>query len=296
MEEYSDYYGFRGNLSFIDQVSIFNIGLENNSKTKNKIFKDFFETLKENKKMESEYQKRMYYLIFIQDYGEIYHCQLARKRQYDKFEMTPKGVVGTKDQDYPYVNIFIEIKSQKFLIQSNTKIFENYNTCKDVIQNIMNNNLKYKDINIIIEPIIKEEEFWKIIENEEITSLQFMMCTPNMFDADDDANNLLKDIEKNMNANHVNMHFSNNNGKLQLNRRGIDSFIKYISAGAGKWKVRAKKGGKKSVTYSSEQKSQKVHLKLPKNKIDSELLEKEDINKIREEFLKIETIEKFKGE
>ena len=59
---------------------------------------------------------------------------------------------------------------------------------------------------------------------------------------------------------------------------------------------KSKKRRQKSVTYSSEQKSQKVHLKLPKNKIDREILEKEDINKIREEFLKIETIEKFKGE
>lgn len=296
MEEYTEYYGFRGNLSFVDQVSVFNIGLENNSETKNKIFKEFFESLKKSNKMESEYQRRMYYLIFIKDYGNIYHCQLARKRQYDKFEMTPKGVVGTKDQDYPYVNIFIEIKSQKFLIQSNTKIFENYNTCKDVIQNIMNNNFKYKDINIIIEPIIKEEEFWEIVENEEITSLHFMLCTPNMFDAEDDANNLLRDIEKNTNANHVNMHFSNDKGRLQLNKKGIDSFIKYISAGAGKWKVKVKRGEKKSATYSSEQKSQKVQMKLSKSKIDNKLLEDEDINKIEQEFLKIETIKKFKGD
>lgn len=84
-----------------------------------------------------------------------------------------------------------------------------------------------------------------------------MMCTPNMFDADDDANNLLKDIEKNISANHVNMHFSNKNGKLQLNKMGIDSFIKYISAGAGKWKVRAKKGDKKVLHILASKKAKR---------------------------------------
>lgn len=296
MGEYNEYYGFRGNISFIDQISIFNLGMENNSETKNKLFKEFFLSLKLKNKMESEYQKRMYYLIYIQDYGEIYHCQLARKREYDKFEMTPQRIIGKKDQDYPYVNIFIEIKTQKFFIESNTKIFENYNTCSDVIQNIMNNNFQYKDMSIQVEPIIKEEEFWDIIENEEIYSLQFMLCTPNMFDADDDANTLLKDIERNTNANHVNMHFSNKEGRLNLNKRGIDSFIKYISAGGGKWKVAAKSEGKKNIIYSSEQKSQKIQIKVDKEKIDTKTLLQEDIEKIKEEFSKIETIDKFKGD
>ena len=227
---------------------------------------------------------------------KIYHCQLARKRQYDKFELTSKGIIEKKDQDYPYVNIFIEIESQKFLIQSKTKIFENYNTCKDVLQNIMNSNLQIKDITITIEPIIKEEEFWKIVDNEEITSLQFMLCTPNMFDADDAADKLLKDIENNTNAKHVNMHFYNNESGLQLNKKGINSFIKYISAGAGKWKVKIKKEGKKTITYSSEQKSQKVHIALTNNKDNNYSLSDKDIAKIEEEFLKIETIEKFKGD
>lgn len=296
MEEYNEYYGFRGNIAFVDQVSIFNAGIENNSDNKNKIFKEFFESLKLNNKMESEYQKRMYYLLYVQDYGEIYHCQLARKRQYDKFEMTPKRIVEKKEQDYPYVNIFIEIKSQKFFIESKTKIFKNYNTCKDVIQNIINNNFQYGDTRITIEPIIKEEEFWNIIEKEDIYSLQLMLCTPNVFDADDFADILLKDIEDNTNAKHVNMHFSNNEGKLDLKGKGIKSFIKYISAGGGKWRLKGKDANQKPTSYSSEQRSQKVKIAIEKKQTETKLLSEEDINRIRQEFFKIETVDKFKGE
>ncbi len=296
MDEYTDYYGFRGNISFVDQMSIFSLGLKNNSETKNKIFREFFSNLKESNMLQSEYQRRIYYLIYIQDYGDVYHCQLARRRQYDKFEMTPDGVIGKKDQDYPYVNIFIELESQKFFIQSNTKIYENYNTCKDVIQNIMNNNFQYKDTYITLNPIIKEEDFWHIIENEEVFNLQFMLCTPNMFDAEDDANNLLRDIEKNTNANHVNMQFSNSEGRLNLNKEGINSFIKYISAGAGKWKLKARRNGRRNAVYSSERRSRKIQIKLTQDDLNKKELSIECISKIKEEFFKIETIDRFKGD
>ena len=67
---------------------------------------------------------------------------MARERIYDKYEMTREKIIGTKDQDYPFINVFVELKTQKFLIESKTIIFENYNTCSDVIQNIMNKYLK----------------------------------------------------------------------------------------------------------------------------------------------------------
>ena len=65
MDEYTDYYGFRGNISFVDQMSIFSLGLKNNSETKNKIFREFFSNLKESNMLQSEYQRRIYYLIYI---------------------------------------------------------------------------------------------------------------------------------------------------------------------------------------------------------------------------------------
>ena len=82
---------------------------------------------------ESKYQKRIYYLIFKNKYNDILHCQLARKKQINRRELIEKDIIDTEDEDYPYVNIFVELESQKFLIESNTQVFDNYNTCSNVL-------------------------------------------------------------------------------------------------------------------------------------------------------------------
>ena len=166
MEETIEFYGFRGNIIFPDQVTLFSMGFENKSKDKNQVFKNFFEDLKENGRVDSEYQKRRYYLIFINQYDSIIHCQLARERISDKYEMTKEKIVGTKDKDYPFINVFIELETQKFLIEYKSTIFENHATCGDVIQNIMNKYLKKIDATININPIAEEQEFWKFFEED----------------------------------------------------------------------------------------------------------------------------------
>ena len=120
------FYGFRGSILFPDQATIFNIGLQNDSNSKNAIFRDFFKMIENNKKLESQYQSRIYYLIFKNLYVDVLHCQLARRKQFNKRELRDNNIIELEDNDYPYVNIFIELKSQKFLIESNTQVFENY--------------------------------------------------------------------------------------------------------------------------------------------------------------------------
>ncbi len=56
------FYGFRGNILFPDKLTIFNIGLQNNSDSKNKIFREYFQMIEEKKKLESQYQSRLYSL------------------------------------------------------------------------------------------------------------------------------------------------------------------------------------------------------------------------------------------
>ena len=46
MEETIEFYGFRGNIIFSNQITLFSMGLENNSKDKNQVFTNFFKELK----------------------------------------------------------------------------------------------------------------------------------------------------------------------------------------------------------------------------------------------------------
>lgn len=295
MEEAIEFYGFRGNIIFPAQITLFNFGLANNSRDKNQVFKSFFEKLKEDGRIDSKYQKRKYYLIFISQYDTIVHCQLARERIYDKYEMTSKKIIGTKDQDYPFINVFIELKSQKFLIESKTTIFENYNTCSDVIKNIMNKYLKSIEAEININPILEEQEFWNFFNcDNEVKSLNFNLAVPNLFDASDDATDFLNAARDNIGASNVSLNFSNSKGELKPNKNGMDSFVKYTSAGGGTWRLsyRNKDGTTKKV--NSEQKSKKISIKFYREEIN--MLDEDKIETIKYEMNKIETIEKFKEE
>ena len=289
------FYGFRGNILFPSQSTIFNIGLQNNSISKNKIFREYFIMIEEKKKLESQYQNRLYYLIFKNKYDDVLHCQLARRKHFNKRELKDNNIIELEDSDYPYVNIFIELNSQKFLIESNTQVFENYNTCSKVIENIINNNLKEKDIRIELNPINEEPNFWNYFDdNSKVYNIEFKLVSPNMFDAEDDATNFLKEAERNVGASKVILNFCNKEGNLKPNKNGIDSFIKYISAGGGTWKIRTENSNGERENVSSEQKSKKVNIPITYEELKNAMLTLEQQKIINDCFNKIETIEKFK--
>lgn len=289
------FYGFRGNILFPDQPTIFSIGLLNDSNSKNEIFREYFQMVEEKKKLESQYQSRIYYLIFKNKYDAILHCQLARRKQFNKRELKDNNIIELEDNDYPYVNIFIELKSQKFLIESNTQVFENYNTCSKVIENIINNNLKEKDIKIELNPISEEQNFWNYFhEKSKVYNIEFKLVSPNMFDAEDDATTFLKEAENNVGSSKVILNFCNEEGNLNPNKKGIDSFIKYIVAGGGTWKIRTENLNGQKEYISSEQKSTKMNIPITYEELKDAILTLEQQKIINDCFDKIETIEKFK--
>lgn len=296
MNESNLFFGFRGSIVFPDQSSIFNMNLSNDSASKNQIFRGFFEMVKENKKVESHYQSRTYFLIYRNIYENILHCQLARKRQFSKRELVNNNIIDTEDDDYPYVNILVNLKSQKFLIESNTQVFENYNTCKNVIENIINNNLKEKDIKIVLESIVEEENFWQYFKGKDskIYNIELKLIAPNIFGAEDNVNDFLNDAQKNVGCEMIDLRFSNSKGNLHPNKKGIDSYIKFICAGGGSWKItRQGKNGKKE-KISSKQRSTKVNIPISYENFKKALLTEMEINKIIECFNSIETFENLK--
>lgn|SRR5699024_3729022 len=115
-----------------------------------------------------------------------------------------------------------------------------------------------------------------------------------MFDAEDDATNFLKEAERNVGASKVILNFCNEEGNLKPNKNGIDSFIKYISAGGGTWKIRTENSNGERENVSSEQKSKKVNIPITYEELKNAMLTLEQQKIINDCFNKIETIEKFK--
>ena len=294
MDDVKYFFGFRGNIEFKDELNLFNYDVENNSENKNKIFTDLFEKLAENKIFGSKYNKRQYLLIFCNKYDNIVHCRLARKKEYLKHELIGANLIEKMDNDYPNINIFIELKSQKFLIESNYNIFENYNTCRDVLKNIMNSNFNNYNAYIEIESIVEETSFWSSFDNKiPVYSIEFSLNAPNLFNSDSIADQVMKSANKDVNANTVELTFKNKTSGLKPNREGIGSFVKYACNGGGKWKQKVLGENGKIIIISSKQRSKRIsiHTKGINGIYPLPFL---TINEIISKFSEIEDIERFK--
>lgn len=294
MEDSKVFYGFRGSIEFSDQLSLFSLGIENNTENKSNIFKTFFSKLEELKMVHSDYKKRDYLLIFCNKYEDIIHCQLARKKEYLKHELVDSTLVEKIDDDYPNVNIFVQLDSQKFLIESNSQIFENYNTCRDVIENIMNGNFDFDDVYIVLEDIVKEERFWDSFnKNIPVYSIEFLLNSPNLFNSSSDAEDFMKASYENTQANQVSLKFINKEGNIKPHPKGIDSYVKYASAGGGSWSQIVQGENGKKIKITSKQKSQKIIININHEQMKDNNIEK-SIDEIKNKFSMIETIERFK--
>ena len=294
MNEKIRFYGYRGNIEFKD-ATIFNCDLIGNSEYKNKLFTKFFNDLKKEK-LKSSYDVREYILLYVKDISDsIIHCQLARKRNTSIYQLKDEKINELKSEDYPYVNVFVEIKSQKFLIESNSKVYENPETCKKTIENIMRTDLNESDAFIVINPITEEEKFWEKVENNDVYSITFKLNTPNWLDSKNSATELMSDIRRNTGADYAKLEFSTSNGSLELNKEGIESFLEYSTEGAGQWSMRyrdRKTGEKKYARSNRRGKSIIINFE---NDLFDERKNNLTTKIIQDAFDIIEKFEQFKG-
>ena len=107
-------------------------------------------------------------------------------------------------------------------------------------------------------------------------------------------NSFLKDAQRNIGSDLVNLKFCNSKGNLNPNKKGLDSYIKYISAGGGDWKITRMGVNGKKEKISSKQKSTKVNVPISYDEFKKDVLTQIQIEEIKQCFNSIEAIEKLK--
>lgn len=292
MEKEKKYYAFRANIAFEDRT-LLNYKEEDNKENRNKIFRDFFNQLKKDK-LKSSYAKREYILLYVDDKEDIVYCKLARKKNININGIEDYTIKERTEEHYPYVNIYVELKHQKILIENNSTVFENNETCKKTIENIIKNNIKYKNATITLNPIVKENEFKKHIKNSEyIYSIKFKLNVPNWLEGETAAEDFLKVIHDTTFGDSVELTIKNKTGNLELDSLGINSFVDYSDKGAGKWEIIYKEKGGNKTTIKSGDLNEYVKFSIDDNIMDSEIA---DIrySTIKKAFNQVEQIEKFR--
>lgn len=291
MNNYSvECFGFRCNLSVKD-ITLYNADFPDTSESRNKMFNDFFYVLKEKIILETNYLKRKYILIYKEDLNSIVHCQIARKSEVVINKFNNGNITEKKEENFPYVNVFFDLVGQKIIIEVNTNVFDNVDTCRKVIGNIMTNYFKDFDIIVDIHPITEESDFRKCFDEGKISKVTFELNVPNWGNAASAAKELADD-SKNMGAEKVVYTISNKSGNIVYNE-GMESFVKYVSDGAGVWKLIGKDKNGNKFNVQSEEKKKKLAIDATRERINEELDEVKVLI-IKDAFNKIETIERLK--
>lgn len=290
--EKKSFYGYRANI-VINKLNTYNLDLDN-KEGRNKLFNLFFDKIKDNR-LQSNYNKRKYFLLFISEIDEIIYCQLARKREYSKYEMQEDGIQEQLEEDYPYVNIFIDTKHQKILIESKKTIFENIDTCKKTIENIMKSTLNEYDASIELIPMSDEKTFWDIIDSEKnnIYKITFKLHSPNFLGTETSAKELMDSVRDTTGADHFEFTFHNEEGNLKPKKEVLQPYVEYATDGAGDWSmnIKEKDGESKRNTIKSGEFIKKIDCTITYDESGRITSYYEEIKKA---FNKIENVDEFK--
>lgn len=291
-EERINFFGFRCNIA-VEDITIYNSEFADSAENRNDLFVSFFKELKEKGTMETTYVKRKYIVIFKDESDGVFHCQIARKREVSLNKLNGQEIKETKEEDFPYVNIFVELKSQKILIEVNSSVFDNVDTSKKIIENIMKSYFKYKDVIIEINPITEECEFWNLIEeNSKVYKITFDLNVPNWGNTENVAKEFVEDTKK-LGADKTQLVMINNDGNIKPDRKVVGSFIKYISEGAGSWNVKV--AGDDNIKYSvkSGERKKKISIEISKENLNN-ILDKIELELIKDTFNSIEAVESLR--
>ena len=293
MKVNSKFMGFRGFILTTEQLSLVNMNITT-KEHKNIEFRKVFDKLKQDTKIKVLHRQRPYYLYFVSDFdNDIIQCKMVRKTTLKKHDLGETDIDETFIDDYPYVNVFIHMQSQKFLVELNQNVFADYLTPKIILEKIMNTVLFLNDCYVNIQPIIDEKTFWNYINNSKmIYEVEFILKAPNLFDANDNAETFVKAIERKTNAKTVAVKLANEEGKLSITEENTDTYVQFANAGGGEWSIKRKtKEDGKATTIKSSKKFKTIAINETSQEISKGNV---NVNIIINSFNDMEHFDNFK--
>lgn len=144
-----------------------------------------------------------------------------------------------------FVGIWNSPDKQFIIIEERRDAFQYTDTVVSAFESTIAPKLKAKQLNLFIEPLFKEEEFWKIVYRYEgkITEIKFELITPNMANISSVLSEDLKNLAKSTNTGRTQLCITSSpDSALNLKKSDeqIDGLVKYSSEGGGNISFRAK--------------------------------------------------------
>jgi hypothetical protein len=206
---------------------------------KREILINLMNILEGTKKIDRLYRNKRYILYLTNKLSDgLYVCKFAKEKNITIYEEGNHDIEDQPESSFPYIFLIVDLHRQIILIQEKSSVFPRISTSKNAVEGWFSSFTEDFDYVLSLDEISYEQDFWNYVQqNEGIYELELTMKSPNLFGGLYEAEELLKQINNEYNNTETTIKVKNDKGKLRIIRDRIQSFIKYISGGGGKWSL-----------------------------------------------------------
>src|SRR3989337_2025741 len=131
--------------------------------------------------------------------NDIAYGKLSRKMLYDLHEKQPHDIKEMTVEDWPFVEFICDTteKHQLLIMRHNTRIFPKISKIGYVLSEELNKYMYPIGYSVSYEQLVSESTFWDYVKDSEgIYQLSFDLLSPNLFGANQIANESLKSVQE----------------------------------------------------------------------------------------------------
>jgi hypothetical protein len=202
-------------------------------------------------------------LFITERTGDFVLGKLSCKRMYELHEKGTEDINLRPIEDWPFLEFLADMSRQIMLIRENTAIIREVSTLAGVLSEMANVSMFNHGYTTSFEPLVRPDSFWTEVEQSDgVYRLQFRLKSPNLFGADSDANEALRRLRERFNNTEADIVLRNEQGKLALPRKELETYRDYADKGGGSWSLTVKKG-KRTRKIKSEQNAVRITIEMP---------------------------------
>ncbi|EGS5727750.1 hypothetical protein P5E47_03185 [Clostridium perfringens] len=249
---------FRYSIISFDQGSFFEIN--DDEKARERLMSKILEA---NNEVTTKRKKNQYKTYLVKKLNEtLYMLQFGKKTIAKHPKDTGEKFIDENIIEYPYIILFVDIEKQIILFETKTSIFKDSHAAASAFSIFINEQINVHNLELNLEQITEKNDFWSL-KNEltDIKEIKLTLISPNLFGGNTSAEETAREFEKATNSTSSTIIFKNDKGNLNPKKGILNTFIEYISCGAGSWSLKGRNNKKeKYKTYSSSDKPKQIPL------------------------------------
>jgi hypothetical protein len=215
------------------------------NKPKEELIRDFIEKIATTTKTEWTKGKKRYLFYGSQHFENVYIIKYARETNENIYVEGDNDINIERIKEAKFVFLLIDIKHQVILIERNQSVFSSISNSVSVLADFLREHMREFDYVVNIYPLVSNRKFWNYVDSaDKIYELTLQLNAPNMaFFGHEDTRDVLRQIKETTNNEEFDLSFKNKEGRLQIVREALGSWIEYVREVGGRYILKFSSNG-----------------------------------------------------